>query len=81
MPTKKKLPTFPSKQPRRHLDFVLHSKEILVKNFRIPDVSFSDHLPVMVDFDVRVKENHRSEQRAPHCYCRVNSCQTASTAA
>ncbi|NIR25502.1 MAG: endonuclease, partial [Gammaproteobacteria bacterium] len=75
------LPTFPSRQPRRHLDFVLHSKEILIKNFTIPNVSFSDHLPVMVDFDVQVEEDHRSEQRAPHCYCQQNGCQTAITAA
>ena len=46
------LPTFPSKKPQRHLDFVLHSKEITVRDFQIPKVAFSDHLPLVVDFDV-----------------------------
>jgi endonuclease/exonuclease/phosphatase family metal-dependent hydrolase len=64
------LPTFPSSQPRRHLDFVLHSRDIAIKDFQIPQVTFSDHLPVMVDFDVRVEDDSRSEQREPHCYCR-----------
>jgi endonuclease/exonuclease/phosphatase family metal-dependent hydrolase len=63
------LPTFPSNQPRRHLDFVLHSKEIEVVDFQVPAVPFSDHLPVVVDFNVKVAEEHRSEQRPPHCSC------------
>ena len=63
------LPTFPSNQPRRHLDFVLHSKEIEVVDFQVPAVSFSDHLPVVVDFNVKVAEEHRSEARPPHCSC------------
>ena len=63
------LPTYPSKNPRRHLDFILHSKEIKIRDFRVPQVSFSDHLPVVVDFDVEVKEEHRKEPRSPHCSC------------
>ena len=63
------LPTYPSKNPRRHLDFFLHSKEIEVKDFQVPRVTFSDHLPVMVDFDVKVEEEHRKEPRQPHCSC------------
>ncbi len=75
------LPTFPSRQPRRHLDFVLHSKEISVKNFRVPSVAFSDHLPVLVDFDVAVAEDHRKEIREPHCSCKKNGCQITNSAA
>jgi endonuclease/exonuclease/phosphatase family metal-dependent hydrolase len=75
------LPTFPSKQPKRHLDFVLHSDEITIKNFHIPSVTYSDHLPVLVDFDVKVNENLRSEQRAPHCSCKKNSSQISNNAA
>ena len=41
-----RLPTYPSKKPRRHLDFILHSKEIKIRNFQVPQVAFSDHLPV-----------------------------------
>ena len=63
------LPTYPSKNPHRHLDFVLHSEGVKVLDFQIPRVSFSDHLPVMVDFDVEVKEEHRKEPRSPHCSC------------
>ncbi len=63
------LPTFPSSQPRRHLDFVLHSKEIEIVDFQVPLVPFSDHLPVLVDFNVNVPEEHRSEERATHCSC------------
>ncbi len=63
------LPTYPSKNPHRHLDFVLHSKGIKVLDFQIPRVPFSDHLPVMVDFDVEVEEEHRKEPRPPHCSC------------
>jgi endonuclease/exonuclease/phosphatase family metal-dependent hydrolase len=63
------LPTYPSNNPRRHLDFVLHSKGIRVKDFQVPRITFSDHLPVMIDFDVEVEEDRRKETRAPHCYC------------
>ncbi len=63
------LPTYPSKNPHRHLDFVLHSKGIVVRDFQVPQVAFSDHLPVMVDFDVKVEEDQRKEPRPPHCSC------------
>jgi endonuclease/exonuclease/phosphatase family metal-dependent hydrolase len=63
------LPTFPSNQPRRHLDFVLHSQDIVVTDFQVPSVTFSDHLPVLVDFNVKVEADQRSEERPPHCSC------------
>lgn len=63
------LPTYPSNNPYRHLDFVLHSKEIKVQNFQIPQVLFSDHLPVLVDFDVEVESDERKAQRLSHCSC------------
>jgi endonuclease/exonuclease/phosphatase family metal-dependent hydrolase len=63
------LPTYPSRNPHRHLDFVLYSKGITVRNFQVPRVTFSDHLPVMVDFDVMVEEDQRREPRPPHCSC------------
>jgi endonuclease/exonuclease/phosphatase family metal-dependent hydrolase len=67
------LPTYPSKNPRRHLDFVLHSKGIKVRNFQVPQVRFSDHLPVLVDFDVEVAEDDRKVPRSSHCSCREKS--------
>lgn len=64
------LPTYPSRRPNRHLDFVLHSPEIEIKDFHVPHVPFSDHLPLVVDFNVDVPEELRGEARDPHCYCR-----------
>lgn len=45
-------PTFPSRAPRRQLDYILHSPDIRVTNFQIPQVTFSDHLPLVCDFEV-----------------------------
>jgi endonuclease/exonuclease/phosphatase family metal-dependent hydrolase len=64
-----RLPTYPSNNPRRHLDFVLHSKEIKIRDFQVPRVTFSDHLPVVVDFDVEVEQDQRTVPRPPHCSC------------
>jgi len=66
---RQRLPTFPSGNPTRHLDFVLHSKEISVHSSQVLPVPFSDHLPLLVDFDVKVEDERRKEQRPPHCYC------------
>jgi endonuclease/exonuclease/phosphatase family metal-dependent hydrolase len=48
----RKQPSFPSWAPRRHLDFVLHSPEVRVTGFSAPDVRFSDHLPLVCDFEI-----------------------------
>ena len=45
-------PTHPSHSPKRLLDFILHSPEIKVNKFWIPDVRLSDHLPLVIDFEV-----------------------------
>lgn len=45
-------PSFPSWAPKRHLDFILHSKEITTSRFWMPNVTFSDHLPLLWDFEV-----------------------------
>lgn len=45
-------PTFPSWKPKRHLDFVFHSPEVAVERCWMPDVRFSDHLPIVCDFTV-----------------------------
>ncbi|MAI20277.1 MAG: endonuclease [Kiritimatiellaceae bacterium] len=46
------LPSYPSHQPKRHLDFILHSPSIRVHDFRMPDCRLSDHLPLVLDFEV-----------------------------
>jgi len=43
-------PSHPSRAPKRQLDFILHSPEIVVQDFQIPQVRFSDHAPLICDF-------------------------------
>ena len=43
--------TYPSWKPKRSLDFILHTSDIVINDFRIPQVVYSDHLPLIVDFD------------------------------
>jgi len=45
-------PSYPTRSPRFELDFILYSKEIRVTDFSIPKVPFSDHLPLICDFQV-----------------------------
>ena len=47
--------TYPSWKPRRQLDFILHSKDITVKNIQTEQVIFSDHLPLICDIEVDKK--------------------------
>jgi endonuclease/exonuclease/phosphatase family metal-dependent hydrolase len=44
--------TYPSRAPRKELDFILHQKNIHITGFEIPQVRFSDHLPLVCDFEV-----------------------------
>ena len=53
-------PSFPSRNPKRHLDFILHSPKIKINRFEMPRVQLSDHLPLVVDFEV-VGDVARSE--------------------
>jgi endonuclease/exonuclease/phosphatase family metal-dependent hydrolase len=48
----KGLPSYPSRTPRKELDFILYSRDIEITRFDIPDVRFSDHLPLVCDFNV-----------------------------
>jgi endonuclease/exonuclease/phosphatase family metal-dependent hydrolase len=45
-------PSYPSRTPRRQLDFILHSADIRVTGFDMPPVTFSDHLPLVCDFEI-----------------------------
>jgi endonuclease/exonuclease/phosphatase family metal-dependent hydrolase len=45
-------PSFPSWSPRRQLDFILHSPDIRPRRFWTPEVTLSDHLPLLLDFDL-----------------------------
>jgi endonuclease/exonuclease/phosphatase family metal-dependent hydrolase len=46
------LPSYPSRSPRKELDFVLYGDGVRVTNFFIPQVDFSDHLPLICDFNL-----------------------------
>lgn len=46
------LPTYPSRAPRRELDFILYQDGIDVTSFEIPDVNLSDHMPLVCDFEL-----------------------------
>lgn len=45
-------PTFPSWDPKRHLDFILHSPGIEIQKCWMPKILLSDHLPIVCDFTV-----------------------------
>ena len=47
------LPTYPARSPRKELDFILYQDGIDVSNFEVPDVKFSDHRPLICDFEIR----------------------------
>jgi endonuclease/exonuclease/phosphatase family metal-dependent hydrolase len=46
------VPTYPSRSPRKELDFVLYQDGIVVTDFSVPDVRHSDHLPLVCDFEL-----------------------------
>ena len=46
------LPSYPSRSPRKELDFILYQDGINVTNFEIPEVRHSDHLPLICDFEI-----------------------------
>ena len=46
------IPTFPSWEPKHQLDFILCSKGIKIKKFKVSDVKLSDHLPLLLDFEI-----------------------------
>ncbi len=48
-------PSHPSRFPKRQLDFILHSSDLEPSNFNIPSVAYSDHVPLVCDFEVRKK--------------------------
>ena len=51
-----RLPSYPARRPRIELDFILYSRGIEIDSFEIPDVTFSDHRPLICDFRVEGME-------------------------
>ena len=46
------IPTYPSRAPRKELDFILFQEGINVTNFEVLQVRYSDHLPLVCDFEI-----------------------------
>ncbi len=47
------VPTYPSRAPRKELDFILFQDGIKVTNFEVLQVRYSDHLPLVCDFEIK----------------------------
>ena len=47
-----RLPSYPARRPRMELDFILYSRGIEIDRFSVPNVTFSDHRPLLCDFRV-----------------------------
>jgi len=47
------LPSYPSHNPKKHLDFIFHSPQLSVEDFSIPDIQLSDHAPLICDFTLQ----------------------------
>jgi endonuclease/exonuclease/phosphatase family metal-dependent hydrolase len=45
-------PSHPSRAPRRQLDYIFYSPQIRITDFEIPQVKFSDHTPLVCEFDI-----------------------------
>ena len=46
------IPTYPSRAPRKELDFILYQEGIELTGFEVPQIKLSDHLPLVCDFEV-----------------------------
>jgi endonuclease/exonuclease/phosphatase family metal-dependent hydrolase len=46
------IPTYPSRAPRKELDFILYQEGIEVTGFEVPEIKLSDHLPLICDFNI-----------------------------
>jgi endonuclease/exonuclease/phosphatase family metal-dependent hydrolase len=47
------VPSYPSWSPKMELDFILHSPGIVIHDFQMPPVTFSDHLPLVCNFEIQ----------------------------
>jgi len=50
-----RLPSYPARRPRMELDFILHTRGIEIESFAVPEVTYSDHRPLVCDFRVTGK--------------------------
>ena len=52
-PTLKSPPTYPSCKPQDVLDYILTTDDIEVTNYEVIPADFSDHMPVLMDFELK----------------------------
>ncbi len=45
--------TFPSWKPKKRFDYVLSTKDIIIKNYKTLNYKFSDHKPLLVEFEIK----------------------------
>ena len=45
------LPTYPARHPVKELDYIMHSQDLHLKNFRVIRFPGSDHLPLLAEFE------------------------------
>lgn len=57
-------PTFPSWNPKKELDFICHDARIKPLRFRVPHIRISDHLPILLDFEIVSHPARRNDARA-----------------
>ncbi len=44
--------TFPSWSPKKELDFILCSENIVIKDYKVIKTTLSDHLPILMEFEI-----------------------------
>jgi endonuclease/exonuclease/phosphatase family metal-dependent hydrolase len=54
-------PSYPSRWPRKELDFILYGRGIEPLGFEVPSVQLSDHLPLVFDFAVTAGASRKAE--------------------
>ena len=50
-------PSHPSRAPRRQLDYIFYSPQIRITDFQIPRIKFSDHSPLICEFEINGKHD------------------------
>jgi len=50
-------PSYPSRAPRRQLDYIFHTPQIRVTGFQIPQIKLSDHTPLVCEFELTTEKS------------------------
>ena len=58
-------PSYPSRAPRRQLDYIFHTPQIRVTGFQIPQIKLSDHTPLVCEFELVTQKGPHPELAFP----------------